>query len=526
MVLNAEEIVGGAVLRTIQIVVESSQYLLTGFVIAGALRGIVGHARLRAFLGSGRWTGPLKAWLGALAFLPVCALGVLPVLGELRRAAIPWRIILTFALAAPVLNPVSLMFGVSYLGLPLLGMLLAGLFVVSVGVGEIWAGLGPRLDPDSATEREAEPLPATGLGRLAAAAIHSARVATGPVMIDVVAGILGAAVLASLLSPSYLADTMFVGDPRAIPTMAAVAPLSYLTPDQGITAIPEMVKFRQSPGAMFLLLALGVGVTLGHFTWIGRDVGLRALALWTALTLGLSIGWAYAVDPLISPVGTVNADNDHFGRLANPYPPNEGLAGLPAKIGRELQDASTFRLIATGALAALILGGVVCRRIGDRLSFEAYATLRPAEPILDATVASPSIWSRELPKSWGRGLAGFGGLAVLLAGAFAYYPSPFEVFQDIQIVKADFYGELGARDHATPLYHLDLWDRLVNKLPLGATIRLQPPGTDSLRQTRELHDAIRSLRLALEKGEIGEAKSIFLRAQRATDSCRRSYLGP
>ncbi|MHC5540935.1 hypothetical protein ACYOEI_22160, partial [Singulisphaera rosea] len=175
---------------------------------------------------------------------------------------------------------------------------------------------------------------------------------------------------------------------------------------------------------------------------------------------------------------------------------------------------------------ALILGGFACRKVGARLSCEAYATHVPDEPNLDAPVASSSIWSRELPTSWGRGLAGFGALAVLLAGAFAYYPSPFEVFQDIQIVKADFHGELGARDRATPLYHLDLWNRLVDKLPLGATIRLHPPGADSLRQTRELHDAIHSLRLALERGEIGEAKSIFLRAQRATESCRRSYLGP
>ena len=50
--------------------------------------------------------------------------------------------ILTFALAAPMLNPISLLYGVSYLGPQLLSVLALGTFIVAVAVGMSCANLG------------------------------------------------------------------------------------------------------------------------------------------------------------------------------------------------------------------------------------------------------------------------------------------------------------------------------------------------------------------------------------------------
>ncbi len=67
-----------AVLRIAQAMVAAAPFLVAGVVVAGLLRGMVGTKRVRAILGVGHWTGPLRAWaLGIL--LPICSLGAIPV---------------------------------------------------------------------------------------------------------------------------------------------------------------------------------------------------------------------------------------------------------------------------------------------------------------------------------------------------------------------------------------------------------------------------------------------------------------
>jgi uncharacterized protein len=522
--IHVAAFLAGFLLRVLQIAVESSLYLLIGFLTAGALRAMVGPARLRRFFGSGRWAGPFRAWAAAATLLPVCALGVLPVLRELRRSGVRRDAVLTFALAAPMLNPVSLLYGVSYLGPGLLSTLALGTFLVAIAVG-LLSGLSGPADRSDESDLE-ESVPAVGARRLLAAAVHAAREASGPVLVDIAAGVVVAGLVAAVLRPFWLAEGTFSGDPKAIPLMAAVAAPTYVTPEKGIVALPEMLKFRQSSGAMFGLIVLGVGVTAGHLSWIGRSYGRRTAIRWGLSVVALAVAGAYAVERLAPPVGTANADNDHFEEFTNPFD-SAGPAAFLAELRRLSDNVGAFHWVTLGMVAALASAGALLRAgaFGRGVRFEDFAAPDGEGPLHGTPEAkgAGSILELVVPPRVVSAVAAGSLLAVAAVGTYAFYPSPEDIFRDMAIIKADYYGEIGSASSAAPMHHLDLWDRQAARLPVGAILRLSGPDAEARRLTAELRSGIHSLREATEGGRRDEARATFTSLQSTYDRCKRAY---
>ena len=150
------------VLRSAEAILAAAPMLLLGFLTAGILRAMVAPATLRRLLGGEKPSGPLRAWcLGTL--LPICSLGVLPVLRELRRAGVPRKTLLTFAFAAPILNPFSLLYGLTLLQPWILAVFVTLSMLVTIGAG-LFAG-SARPEEADADAADQEPLPRTGVGR-------------------------------------------------------------------------------------------------------------------------------------------------------------------------------------------------------------------------------------------------------------------------------------------------------------------------------------------------------------------------
>src|ERR1700738_548690 len=146
-------------LRTGQIAVESSMTLLCGFIVAGVMRRMLGAEGTRRLFGGPGWKGLLRAWAVGTV-LPVCSLGVIPIAREMRRAGVPSGTILAFVLAAPHINPLSLLYGLT-LSEPIVVIAFAGgSLVIALAMGAIWerffaSETDAVLAPD-------EPLPAPG----------------------------------------------------------------------------------------------------------------------------------------------------------------------------------------------------------------------------------------------------------------------------------------------------------------------------------------------------------------------------
>src|SRR5437868_4888340 len=160
------------VLRTGQIAVESSMTLLCGFLVAGVMRRMLGADGTRRLFGGPGWKGLFRAWaVGTL--LPVCSLGVIPIAREMRRSDVPSGTILAFVLAAPHINPLSLLYGLTLSEPLVIVCFAAGSLVIAMAAGLLWDRLLAGV-PDAAIS-PGEPLPAAGPKRLAAVLVAAAR---------------------------------------------------------------------------------------------------------------------------------------------------------------------------------------------------------------------------------------------------------------------------------------------------------------------------------------------------------------
>src|ERR1700674_4087725 len=127
----------GVVLRTGQIAVESSMTLLCGFLVAGVMRRMLGAEGTRRLFGGPGWKGLTRAW-GVGTLLPVCSLGVIPIAREMRRAGVPSATVLAFVLAAPHINPLSLLYGLT-LSEPLVIICFAAFsLLIALTAGVVW----------------------------------------------------------------------------------------------------------------------------------------------------------------------------------------------------------------------------------------------------------------------------------------------------------------------------------------------------------------------------------------------------
>src|SRR5690242_9747021 len=174
------------VLRTGQIAVESSMTLLCGLLVAGVMRRMLGTEGTRRLFGGPGWNGLLRAWaVGTL--LPVCSLGVIPIAREMRRAGVRGGTILAFVMAAPHINPLSLLYGLTLSEPLVIVSFAAGSLVIALAAGTLWDRL--LASEQDATEPGDEPMPAPGLKRLAAVVVAAAREAVGPTMGYVLIGL-------------------------------------------------------------------------------------------------------------------------------------------------------------------------------------------------------------------------------------------------------------------------------------------------------------------------------------------------
>ena len=161
----------GIVLRTGQIAVESSMTLLCGLLVAGVMRRMLGVEGTRRLFGGRGWKGLFRAWAVGTV-LPVCSLGVIPIAREMRRAGVPSGTIMAFVLAAPHINPLSLLYGLT-LSEPIVIVCFAiGSLLIALTAGAIWDRL--LASPQDAPAPGDEPQPAPGIKRLLAVVVTGA----------------------------------------------------------------------------------------------------------------------------------------------------------------------------------------------------------------------------------------------------------------------------------------------------------------------------------------------------------------
>ena len=548
------------VLRMLQAVVAAAPFVVTGAVAAGLLRGLVGPERLRSLLGVGKISGPLRAWLLGI-LLPVDSLGALPVAAEMRRAGVPGGTVLSFVLVAPVLNPISILYGLSNIVPHTLLFFAIGTFAVSTGIGLIWnrlvgsrfgervarASRHPAGERDESTHRDGEAAtsiasadvdrdttcpadnrPPGGSRRLMLAAATTARSVVGPVAKDLLLALLAVGVLGAFLPHGVLQTGLTRENALAPVLMGLVAIPAYVTPIDVMMHFGNIVRDGYSLGAAFALIVLGAGANVGVAAWVRRDYGVKPLLLFVALLIGSTLAIGLTADRTLVH-GRADAEDhthafDSFTRLPS-------LAGQEASAGwvvrrvigeiKRNKTSGAAQVVGLGALAVIVAGGVALRvpavsRWVDRAAAPAPPSVEGRVP--DASDAAEGTGlNRELSP---RQLAIAGGLTVVglaVAGLYLLYPPPGELLDEIGDIRLGTYDAIDDLDVVETRRRIAQWRGQLGKLPTALRIRGGSVSAGQLAALSETEHALKTAEQAVieaTRQQAGPAAALRARLMR------------
>ncbi|MEM9644712.1 MAG: permease [Planctomycetota bacterium] len=456
----------GGTLRVAEALISAAPTLLVGLMVAAVLRFYFGTDGTRRLFGGSSLRALPQSWaIGML--LPVCSIGVLPILIEMRRARLKAGALSAFALSAPLFNPLSLLYGVTLSRPYVILMFAFGSLIVVTAVGLIW---------DSFDRSTNEQVPPTGndfntligVHRLFAVIVYCCRQFVGPVGLWTIAACVGVATLASVLPWGALGHAMGRDDWMAPARMAGVAIPAYATPMLAMSQLGMMFQHANSPGAAFILLVIGAGVNFGTIAWMCRYFGLKSVMVWFGSLMILVVAIAYAINRPLIPPGVNPSKHTHaFDIYSNPIHKLDGDSGSFA-IEKLQEKFGPIAQVCSLLFAAIGLSGLTFRALGissERMAEKA----RVPQPVSKAD--KPVSYDRIVGSQVVGGKLITGLVVISVVMCYAFYPSPEECMEEIKFIRADAMSGVlsGDADHAK--FFIPRWDEWSRRMEVGAFLR-------------------------------------------------------
>jgi hypothetical protein len=496
--MTVSVLVVGFLQRFIQVFLESALTLVVGLIVAGVLRRMVGPAGTRRLFGRGL-AGLFRGWVVGM-LLPVCSLGVIPVAREMRRAGVSGGTVLSFVLAAPLLNPISFFYGLTLAEPFVICCFAAASLLLSTWAGWLWDRVFARgvcaAEAEAAAATAEEPRPAAGPRRLLAVVVTASREWIGPNFPYYVLGLVGSAILAALIPFGYLQPTMKHSDWASPYLMLILALPIYSSPLPGMMKIGLMFDHGNSVAAAFLLFILGIGTNLGLLAWLLRTSPPLRFLGWFAAWVAMVLTLALVAEPLLYDQRKAELDHTHaFDDYANPFPAGTDdwlilLESARKKLAERFEPMEQF---AVGTLLLFTLIGWPLRRPERASALERWLTVQPPP-----TQGPTPWWNRPIPGPILGGIALAGLIAASVMGVYIFYPPPEQTLTMLSHVRADALVAVRTGKHAEAIRHLELMDLLVRKLQVGVYIRrgtLSPQARQAADDLREICEEIRDLLL-------------------------------
>ncbi|MEM6364739.1 MAG: permease [Planctomycetota bacterium] len=456
----------GGFIRMVQGLIAASPTLLVGLMIAAIFRYYLGRQGTQRLFGGNSLRRLPQAWLVGM-LLPVCSIGVLPILIQMRRFGIRPGALSAFALSAPLFNPLSLLYGLT-LSRPLVIVLFAiGSLGIVTALGLFWDAIDRRRSAvnDQASRDEDHGIALIGTRRLAATVVCLARDASGMPIVLTGIGLLGLAVLAAVLPYGGMQNQFERDDLRAPLKMIIVAVPVYATPMLTMSQLGMMFQHANSPGAAFALLILGTGVNFATPFWFARHYGWRSCLGWMVCLLLIACSVAYAINRPLIPPGVQPSGHTHaFDIYANPIAATQTELWSVTKEAI-VKHADIAGLVSLAALGFFAMLGTTFRVFGF------------AEASLRASGATPS--ENEVPRSFdvivppsvlgGTMLVGLVALSVV--ACYGYYPAPDECLEEITLARAECLSAANSGDREHALFWLPVWEEWSRRLEVGTVLR-------------------------------------------------------
>jgi uncharacterized protein len=451
----------GGLTRAFQGLIAAAPTLVVGLFIAAVLKYYFGtHGIQRLFGGDSLLSLP-QSWLVGM-LLPVCSIGVIPIIREMRRAGMRPGAITAFALSAPLFNPLSLLYGLT-LSRPyvIIGFALGSLAVVTV-LGVLW----DRWTKWHPGEAVAPTFEVIGLRRLGACGVMMARELCGPSGLWALVAVSGLFLLGAALPHGALQSEVEQLDPLAPVKMSVVSIFVYATPMLTMSQLGMMFDHANSPGAAFCLLLLGTGVNVATLVWIKVQFGVRPTLIWFLILIVIVLGTAYTIERPLVPPGIEPAGHTHaFDIYTNPF---HGETGVTITRISDVLDSSVGMFDWIAAIASLTLVGVGLALRYFRISDDKMAADAPPAAVLlaDARGLNKRVSSSAVGLTCIAGLIGFS-----LVGCYAYYPAPEEVLEEMRLAQVEVLSGVTSYDAKRTLRWIPLLEEWSRKLEVGYFIR-------------------------------------------------------
>lgn len=503
----------GFFVRFTQSLAQASPFILTGFLIAAVFRRFYGPRRTFEIFGSNRTSGLLRAWaIGML--LPVCSLGAIPVVRELRRSGLSGGTILAFAISAPLFNPLSLLYGLT-LSEPFAILSFAGCSLVIVTVlGIVW----DKLFPDSSLPvPEEEPL-SQGLGRVVAVGSAGARDITGPSTLYIICGLIGVGLLGAILPANSLQLSFNNDDPIAPVRMLGLSIPVYATPMLAMSQMGGMFQHANSIGAAFVLMTLGAGLNIGLCIWMWFSYGTKKSVVWLLLLSGIAVGLGYAVDRPLLPKDVEPAGHTHaFDVYCQPFigggtPPTVGYQAAAIAIVKDI--VKLFEWYSLKILAGALALGLLFRLIDVKGHVQRWIESKQGQELRGDIV---------LPSHVIGGVVLVGLIAASVVGCYAYYPPPSDVLEEMRLAKGEALSGALTGDTKHAVYWIKVYDEWSRKLEVGTFLRHGSVSEFHHWKARLIREQLELMEHSIEDNEIDETRRWVAKLGRSHSRLKQAY---
>lgn len=502
------------VVRTGQAGIEASATLFCGLLVVGIMRRMLGAEGVRRLFGGDGINGLLRAW-GVGTLLPVCSLGVIPIACEMRRCGVRSGTVLAFVLAAPHINPLSLLYGLT-LSEPIVIICFAiASLAMAVCAGALWDRLFAR--PEDSPPSEPDQLPPPGLKRMFSVLVTAGAETTRPMMLYVFLGVLLTGIVSGVIPNGGLSHTMRHDDWTSPLLMTGLATPMYSGPLQGMMRIGLIFEHGNSTGAAFALFELGIGVNFGLFLWMGMLYGFRRVCLWFVAIMLMTIALAYVAEPTLYFAHEEASHTHAFDDWSSPFPASVG-AWAPAR-EKLLQKVEVLESVALIGLATLAVIGLLCNRLNRTGRLEAWLQRQPPPQ----QITNPSFLNRPLPGPVLGVFALLGLVVFSIAALFIYYPAPKAVFAEMAQVRAEALTAVKAGNKEEAIRQIQHWDLLTRKLQVGVFIRTGRKDPVTAKTTEDFREMLEELRDAILADQMDNANKMVFEVSASYRTMRESY---
>jgi len=500
-------------ISTLRVLVESSATLLIGILVAANIRVAGGYPAFSKWLDE---PGTIRRTLQIVlvsACLPLCALGVIPIAIELSKSGMPKRDLVAFWLAAPLFNPISILYAICILPLAQCACLLFASLSLVLLVTEI---AGRFVDDVEPTEREI-PTKQVGTDRLWNILVAAGSIATGPILLFVGISILVNGLVLSLIAPgaferiaSYqnLAGTL---EGSLLTVLQIVSPITF------VMAASAIHHAHLSFSAAIVIRLLGVTWNTATLLAMRAYLGLgRTLAL-GIVTAIFTVVVSVAAHSVFVPAVGDEEETHGMDTLARPYHASS----------REFSMALSQQLTHTDIL--MQAGSVLLSSLLGWGCFVRYGKLSYRHSTVPKVETSDIKRGFDFDLTPGQiGIAGVCILAAVLFGMmYVVFPGASESFDEMQKLQADAVVAINTGDHDLAVQKLAEWDAVAAKLPVGWMLRLSIPDDKQATEIRNLRTALWETRsyIATPTANRSQSKQFGLELIDKFHACRLACVG-